>query len=140
MLMCCETLLFVTQHLYPAIQCPSIHLLLYTITNWMMICIICVLRLRVDVTYMNYRANCKYSLSEVKKLVYWCNWSCVEYYKKFMCCGMMVFQGYHMLILFWSSISFWPGKLFYSFRFIFFWFWLPRCNFLVLSSPLPLWF
>ena len=41
--------------------------------------------------------------------------------------------------LFWSSISFWPGRLFYRFRFITFWFWLLQRNFLVTILP-PLWF
>ena len=35
----------------------------------MMICIMCVLRLRVDVTYMNYRANGEYALSVIKRLL-----------------------------------------------------------------------
>ena len=33
----------------------------------MMICIVYVLRLRVGVTYMNYRANGEYALSLIKK-------------------------------------------------------------------------
>ena len=60
-----------------------------------MIFIMYVLRLRVDVTYPNYRANGEYALSVIK-ILYWCNWNCVEYYKEFMCYGMMVFKGYHM--------------------------------------------
>ena len=34
----------------------------------MMICIMCVLRLRVDVIYMNYRANGEYALGGIKLL------------------------------------------------------------------------
>ena len=65
-------------------QCPLIHLLLYTITNWMMIRIMCVLRLRVDVMCMNYCANDEYALSVIK-ILYWCKWNCIEYYKEFIC-------------------------------------------------------
>ena len=39
-----------------------------------MICIMCVLRLRVDVIYMNCRANGEYALNVIKRL-YWCNWN-----------------------------------------------------------------
>ena len=59
-----------------------------------MICIMCVLRLRVDVIYMNYRANGEYALGGIK-ILYWCNWNCIENYKEFMCYSMMIFQGYH---------------------------------------------
>ena len=49
--------------------------------NWVTICIMCVLRLRVDVMYLNYRANSEYALSMIK-ILYWCNWNCIEYYKE----------------------------------------------------------
>ena len=39
----------------------------------MVIYIMCVLRLRVDVIYINYRANGEYALSVIK-ILYWCNW------------------------------------------------------------------
>ena len=99
-----------------------------------MIRIMCVLRLRVDVIYMNYRATGEYALSVIK-ILYWCNWNCIEYYKELMCLVWWFSKGIICKYLFWSSISFWPVRLFYRFRFITFWFWFLWCNFMVTILP-----
>ena len=99
-----------------------------------MIRIMCVLRLRVDVIYMNYRATGEYALSVIK-ILYWCNWNCIEYYNELICLVWWFSKGIICKYLFCSSISFWLVRLFYRFRFITFWFWFLCCNFMVTVLP-----
>ena len=99
-----------------------------------MIYIMCVLRLRVDVIYINYRANSEYALS-VMKILYWCNWMELNTITNLCVMVWWFSKGIICKYLVWSSILFWSGRLFYSFRFITFWFWFLWCNFMVTILP-----
>ena len=101
-----------------------------------MIYIMCVLRLRVDVIYINYRANGEYALRFIK-ILYWCNWKELNTITNLCVIIRWFSKGIICKYLVWSSILFWSGRLFYSFRFITFWFWFLWCNFMVTILPPP---
>ena len=104
-----------------------------------MIYIMCVLRLRVDVIYINYRANGEYALRFIK-ILYWCNWKELNTITNLCVIIRWFSKGIICKYLVWSSILFWSGRLFYSFRFITFWFWFLWCNFMVTILPPPTFF